>query len=346
MMRSFIAAFLLATASLANATEPVSVVLADPDNLQDLPFFVAIGAGYFRDEGLTVTIQTPDAPSETTKLLHAGTQQIAILPPPIYLQLIADHFPMRIVANLLRNDPIDLVVRRSLIESHHIPMNASVHDRLVALSGLRLGVAPGPVSRLHALFRSQGLDADKVITVVTLMGQQQNDAFASGKVDALYAHTPYLERALVQQEAVLVVNQSAGEVPQLATRMIHALVVSDEMVRQRPKTVAKMVSALARAERLIHADGKQTVLALLQAIPSRPKELLEQIVQIYAPAVPETPEISRDGLRSALTLFPATRVAPKLSDAELDKYIDNSFCRALPRSTRRSLRYSKSSVHE
>jgi ABC-type nitrate/sulfonate/bicarbonate transport system substrate-binding protein len=334
MLRWFVTAFVLSAAALGDASESVPVVLADPDNLQDLPFFVALGAGYFRDEGLTVTIQTPDAPSETTKLLHAGTQQVAVLPPPIYLQLIADHFPMRIVANLLKNDPINLVVRRSLVEARHIPIKATVHDRLAALSGLRLGVAPGPVSRLRALFKSQGLDADKVLTIVPLMGQQQNEAFATGQVDALYAHTPYLERAMVQQGAVLVINQSAGEVPQLATRMIHALIVSDAMARQRPKTVAKLVHALARAERLVHSDGKQAVRALLQALPSRPSELLEQIVQIYAPAVPETPEISRDGLRSALTLFPATRVAPQLSDAELDEHIDNSFANALRQKTR------------
>jgi NitT/TauT family transport system substrate-binding protein len=334
MLRPLVLAVALAASALTHANEAVSVVLPDPDNLQDLPFFVAIGAGYFRDEGLTVTTETPAAPGETTRLLHAGTPQVAVLPPPIYLQLIADHFPMRIVANLLKNDPINLVVRRSLVDVRHIRLEASVHDRLAALSGLRLGVAPGPISRLRALFKSQHLDADKIVTVVPLMGQEQNEAFATGKVDALYAHTPYLERAIVQQDAVVIVNQSAGEVPELASRMIHALVVSDSMVQQRGKTVHKLVHALARAEHLIHADRSRAVRSLLQAFPSRPKDLVEQLVQLYTPAVPESPEISRDGLRSALALFPATRVPPQLSDTELDQHIDNSFARSVQAKTR------------
>jgi ABC-type nitrate/sulfonate/bicarbonate transport system substrate-binding protein len=329
MLHRLAIAVALALVNLAHAVEPVPVVLADRENLQDMPFFVALGAGYFRDEGLSITLETPDAPSETPKLLHAGTPQVAILPPPIYLQLIADRFPMRIVANLLQNDPINLVVRRTQLEARHIVLDSPLRTRLLALAGLRLGIAPGPVSRLRALFKSEGLEAEKIVTIVRLMGEQQNDAFARGEVDALYAHTPFLERAIVQQEAVVVVNQSAGEVPRLATRMIHALVVSEAMLEKRPSLVAKIVRALARAERLIHADEAATVRALLAAVPTRPRELVATIVHLYAPAVPKTPAIDRAGLRSALALFPATKIMPQLSDADLDAHLDNSFVSAM-----------------
>lgn len=47
-------------------------------------------------------------------------------------------------------------------------------------------------------------------------------------MDAIYAHTPYLGTAVVEQDGVLIVNQSAGEVPELADRQIHMLVTTRE----------------------------------------------------------------------------------------------------------------------
>ena len=41
-----------------------------------------------------------------------------------------------------------------------------------------------------------GLNPDRDVTIVIRRGQDQNDAFARDECDALYAHTPYLERAI------------------------------------------------------------------------------------------------------------------------------------------------------
>jgi ABC-type nitrate/sulfonate/bicarbonate transport system substrate-binding protein len=311
----------------AAAREPLTIITPDRDNLQDLPLYVALGAGYFADEGFDVTLDVPDAPSEVQKRLHADADQVFVLPPPVYLQLIADGFPLRIVANLLSNDAIDLVVRRALVTSRHLPLEAPLPEKLRALAGVRLGVAPGPITRLRALFHSQGLDADALVTVVTLMGAEQNDAFAAGKVDALYAHTPYLERALVDQDAVMYVAQSSGVVPALAARMIHTLGVTAAMLRHHPATVGKLVHAIARAEALVHRDRAATKAAVARALPNRPAAHIARIVDIYAAAVPATPSVSAAQLRGALQLFPASKRAPDLSRVDLARFVDDRFNR-------------------
>ncbi|HEX9103227.1 MAG TPA: ABC transporter substrate-binding protein [Polyangia bacterium] len=310
---------------VAGAREPLAIIIPDADNLQDLPLFVALGAGYFADEGLDVTLKVSPTPAEVVDLLHGDAEQIAVLPPPVYLQLIADRFPLRIVANLLQNDAINLVVRRSLVGARRLPVGGALGDRLRALAGVRLGVAPGPISRLRTLFRSQGLDVDTLATVVPLMGQEQNEAFAAGKVDALYAHTPYLERALVGQDAVLYVNQSAGEVPALAGRMIHALVVTAPMARQRPALVRRVVHAIARAEALVHHDVAATRAAIARALPQRAPALIERVVALYQPAVPATPAVCAADLRAAVAFFPASKRAPDLTGVDFAAYVDDRF---------------------
>ena len=315
-------------ATVAAAREPIAIIIPDADNLQDLPLFVALGAGYFADEGLDVTLKVSPTPGEVFDLLHGDAEQVAVLPPPVYLQLIADHFPLRIVANLLQNDAINLIVRRSLVAAKRLPVAGALGDRLRALAGVRLGVAPGPISRLRTLFQSQGLDVDKLTTVVPLMGQEQNGAFAAGKVDALYAHTPYLERALVDQDAVLYVNQSAGEVPALAGRMIHALVVTAPMARKRPAIVRRLVHAIARAEELVHRDLFATRAAIARAVPGRPPAQIERVVALYQPAVPATPAVSAALLRGAVSFFPASKRAPDWSGVDFAAYVDDRFRRS------------------
>jgi NitT/TauT family transport system substrate-binding protein len=293
----------------------------DNDNLQYLPYWVAIGAGYFADEGVAPELSVPELPAQAIAKMIAGEAPVAVLPPPVYLQLIADQFPLEVVANLLRNDPIDLVVRRSIFQERKMKANAPVRERLESLRGLRVCVAPGPPTRLRALFASVGLDADATVKVLIRHGKDQNDAFAHDQCDALYAHTPYLETALDDQDAVLLVNQSAGEVPPLAMRQIHALVVRrDYLEAQRPAVVA-MVRAIARAERLVHEDRDAAEQAVLRALPALDRRHLHTIIGIYQPAVPDDPRVSTDGLAPALALFPASRKAPSLSGVPLAQFV-------------------------
>jgi ABC-type nitrate/sulfonate/bicarbonate transport system substrate-binding protein len=303
------------------STVHVKVLVPDSDNLQYLAFWVAQGAGYFAGEGVEVEVTSPELPAQAIARMIAGEANVAVLPPPVYLSLIADRFPLKLVANLLRNDPIDLVVRRSVFEARKMSANAPLRERLLSLQGLRVGVAPGPPTRLRALFASEGLDADRIVQIVVRHGKDQNDAFAHDQCDALYAHTPYVETALDDQDAVMLVNQSAGDAPPLAMRQIHALVATQSFLAEQRPVVGAMVRALARAETLVHADRGAAEDAVMRAIPSLERRHVHTIVGLYQPAVPETPRVSADGLMPALALFPASRKAPSLDGIALEDFV-------------------------
>ncbi|HEX8794149.1 MAG TPA: ABC transporter substrate-binding protein [Polyangiaceae bacterium] len=324
---SFVAllfALLLGLARPASAAERVQVLVPDGDNLQYAAFWAAEGAGYFADEGVSIDVLVPELPAQAIAKVIAGEAPVGVLPPPQYLELIADRVPIVLVANLLRNDPINLVVRRSVFEQRAMSATAPLRDRLMALQGLRIGVAPGPPTRLRALFASVGLDADSLVKLVIRHGKDQNEAFAHDECDALFAHTPYLETALDDQDAVVLVNQSGGEVPSLATRQIHALTVRREYLAQHRATVVGMVRAIARAEKLVHTDLAAAEDAVMHAIPTLDRRHLHTLLRIYQPAVPDTPAVSTDGLAPALALFPASRTPPSLAGVPLADFVDPS----------------------
>jgi ABC-type nitrate/sulfonate/bicarbonate transport system substrate-binding protein len=299
----------------------VAVVVPDAANLQFLAFWVAYGAGYFADEGIDVEVQAPEAPALAQSTFQGEDPPFAVLPAPDFERLIAERFPLELVANLLANDPIDLVVRREVADARGIRADQPLAARLESLRGLTIGMAPNPRTRLVALFRSQGLDADALVRVRTVRGDDQNEALRAGTVDALYTHTPFLERALLDDDAVVVVDQAGGEVAALAGRQIHALVVKREFAEKEPRVVGGMLRAIARAETLVHADAEATTDAILRAVARHDREHVAELVAIYAPAIPRSPEVTAGKITRELAYYPAGGVAPDLSHVALDRFV-------------------------
>jgi ABC-type nitrate/sulfonate/bicarbonate transport system substrate-binding protein len=302
---------------LAARASAVEVIVPERGNLQYLAFWVAQGAGY-----LDATISVPDTPGETGKLFRPGEAQVAVLPPPLFFQLVGDGVPLVAVANLLRNDAIDLVVRQSVAAQRKLDAGLPLKERLERLKGMKLGVAPGPITRLRALYQSLGMAPN--VEIVTLMGQEQNQALSEGRVEGLYAHTPYLERALTTQDCVVVVNQAGGEVPALAARQIHMLTVTEPMLRTQRATVDKLIDAIARGEQLLHHDRKAALAALFRALPPKDdaaRALATRLVELYANAIPDDPAVSVEGLRRALELYPASKRPPDLSHVDWNRLV-------------------------
>jgi ABC-type nitrate/sulfonate/bicarbonate transport system substrate-binding protein len=317
---------------VAPSSERVVRVLAPNDNnLQWLNFWVAEGAGYFADEGLQLAV-TPGGTGDeeggrrVTQALIDGSADVAIQPRPLFLLAVGERQPVVAFANLLRNDPINLVVNGDIAAARGLSAQSPLADRLGGLRGLKIGVAPGPISRLRVLAAVAGLDPNTDITIMTVPGQVQNQFFGERTVDALYAHTPYLETALTQQNAVLIVNQSAGEIPALAERQIHMLVTTRQFRDAQPDVLLRMTRAIHRAQRLIHADRQATLGAIrASSVRLRAPDALELIVELYEPAVPLTPAVSIEGALAELAFFPGRRVPPDLSGVDMTPYVDNSF---------------------
>ena len=261
-------------------------------------------------------------PDRAGVFLLMGFADVALLPPPMYLPLIEAREDIRIFANLIENDQINLIVRKGFAAANNLSTDLPLKERLEAIKGLKVGVAPGPPVRLRVLFDSVGLDADTDIEMVIIPGPDQNAAFEDGSIDALYAHTPFLETALVNQDAVILVNQSAGEVPGLNDRQGHSLVATRSFISDRRDDIVAMTRAVARAQKLIHNDEAAVVQALLDSgIPGLERTLVETIVAIYAPAIPDSPVVSIEGLERAVELFPSHRPPPVLTGIDLADYV-------------------------
>lgn len=324
-----------APATSAETPEPLSentvrVFVPTADNLQFMSFWVALGAGFFDDEGLDVRVELPPMPGGGTQFLFQGRADVGVFTPPQYLSLIAEQEPLLIFANLLQNDPVSLVVRKSIADQRQISTDAALIERLEATQGLRVGLAPGPVTTLHTLYESVGLDADSEIEMVVMDPHSKNEAFSEEEVDALYTHTPFLEEALVEQGAVMIVNQSAGEVPEVKFQQIHSMASTQSYAADNPDVLVALSRGLHLAQQLIHSDQQATADALMEVLEGLNPQRLQTIIEIYEPAIAQSPEVTVEGVIRVLDRFPDHRTPPDLSGIDLNIYVDPQFA---PRAT-------------
>lgn len=306
--------------------QPVRIGIPERDNLQYLSFWVAQGAGLFQAEGLAVETVIADVPNQSGLMLMRGRVDVALLQPPVYLGLIAERQPFVLFASLLANEPINLIVRADIAAKLQLDPRAPLADRLKAIKGLRIGVAPEPPRRLRVLFAYAGMNADQDVHIVLRRGEDQIEALTSGAVDALYTHTPFLEDALVRLGAVMLVNQSSGEIPPLANGQIHSLGATRAYVEAHADVILKVTRAIARAQQLLHRDTAAAVAALRAAgLPAPTPQHLQTIVELYRPAVPDTPAVSAAAVERNATLYPARPTMPDFTTVRAADYVATSF---------------------
>jgi NitT/TauT family transport system substrate-binding protein len=312
-----------ARAASLDGLTPTIIEVPGATNLQFLSLWVALGAGFFRKEGIAPQIVVARGPRRTGERLFAGEADIALLPPPMFLGMMAEGKPILLFANLLANEPINLVVRRDFAEARGMFRASDLGGRLQAIKGARIGLAGEVAPRLKVMAKSASSDAEDLFQLLVVPGPDQVDAFASGRVDALFAHTPYLETAMVEHNAVLVAETSRGEIAELADGQIHALATTRNIMREKPGLIAGVTAAIAGAQHLIRTDLKQTVDAIIAsgAGGTTERRRIEALAQVYAQAVPPTPRISVEGIKRDVSLYPAHPRAPDFSRVQVADFV-------------------------
>src|SRR5262249_13679346 len=139
-------------------------------------------------------------------------------------------------------------------------------------------------------------------------------------------HTPYLEEALVDLGALLLINQSAGEVGPLGGGQIHSLATTRQYADAHPDVVLAVTRAIARAETLLHRDAAAAAQAMMEAgmMPATPKHLAT-IVDLYRAAVPTTPRVSAAAVERNATLYPARPAMPDFTQVHVADFLAPSF---------------------
>lgn len=171
-----IALSLLASASFAAkpAHSKLTVILDWFPNPDHAPLVIAQQKGYFKEQGLDVTLVGPADPNDPPKLVAAGKADIGITYEPQFMEQVDQGLPLIRIGTLI-DKPLNCLV----------VMNDSGIKSLADLKGKRIGSTNGGLTSvmINNLLKDQGLSKDDVTLVNVRYSLTQ--ALLSHKVDAV-----------------------------------------------------------------------------------------------------------------------------------------------------------------
>lgn len=218
----------------ADGLTKVSVILDWYPWANHTGLYYAQSQGYFKAEGLDVTIQPPSDPSEILKVVGAGTNQFGISYQTEVLSARAANVPVKSVAALVQH-PLNTIMT---LKSANITNPKQLEGKKVGMSGV-----PSDEPLLRTMLEAAGADWNKVEKVN--VGIDLMPALLGNKVDAIIGAYGVHESIVAERQGqpVNVMNIQDWGVPDYYELL---LVTNDDMLKQNPDVVRKFLKATVR----------------------------------------------------------------------------------------------------
>jgi len=272
----FLLSLLAACAPQAAPTQalvPVSLPVGYIPNVQFAPLYVAIENGYFREEGLDVTVDY-SMENDNLALIGAGRLDFAIVSGEQVLLARAQGLPVVYTAAWYQQYPVGIVAK----SEQGIQTPADLKGKKIAVPVL----AGASYIGLRALLSAGGLQESDV--ELDVVGFTQAEMVATDHDDAAVI---YVANEPVQLEArgyTVDVLRVSDYLPMVA----NGLATSEQMLRDNPERVQKMIRALLRGIQAAAADpdaafeiSKKYVDNLATGDPETQKKVLAASIELW-----------------------------------------------------------------
>jgi len=254
-----------------------------------LPAYLAQELGYFRDEGLQVSIQDLPGGSKNIEAMLGGSADVIGAVYEHTIGLAVERRPTKCFVLFLERPGLVLAVSPAATKNIR-----SIRD----LKGAIVGVAtPGSQSHMFVnfLLYKNGLSATDIRTVGIGLGPASVVAIERGKVDAATLSGSAIPMLQKRQPGLLVLanactREGVKQIYGLETYPTHGLLATSEWLTHNPETARKMARAVQRGSRWVREHPAEEIREKM------PSALRMEDVEIELEAIRMAiPMISADG---------------------------------------------------
>jgi NitT/TauT family transport system substrate-binding protein len=315
----------------ARAADAVSVAYVG--TASDVGLYLAERKGYFRAEGLDVTLNQLDVTSKMVPMLGTGDLDVGsgTVAVGIY-NAVSRGVALRVVADKGSIRPgygyEGLLVRKDLVEGGRFKDFADLKGMKIAVASIGGGNASGGNQAL----KRGGLRFSDA-TFVTLPFPQHLTAFANKAIDAAMTNEPTMTLAVDKGVAVKIAGNDVIY-PQQQTAIVF---YSEKFARSRPDAARRFMRAYLRAVRdyndtlvdgrIAGAGADDIVAAMTQYTNLKNPDLVRKITP---PAINPDGHVNLEGMRIDLAFY---REIGQVQDANIkpEDIVDMSFVDAAVR---------------
>lgn len=244
-------------ASRASRTAPrrqlVTLALEWFLNPDHLPFIVAKEQGFFRDEGLDLSIVVPTVPEESLELVARGKADFGVGEQTNLIKARDQRWPLISIGPLL----VHTVVCLMFLKNGPIKKLEDLRRRKVGWPGLDIDI---PI--LLTMLNAAGLTSADILKVD--VGFALTDALLSGKADAVFGAFVNYEQVEAESRGAAVEFMSPTKygVPDLYQLVV---MTSDRMIAEQPGIVRGFSRALTRGLTFTHQRPEEALGVYLKA---------------------------------------------------------------------------------
>jgi len=214
---------------------------------------VAKEAGYFREEGIQLSILVPTVPEESLELVAQGKADFGVGEQTNLIRARDEGWPLVSIGPLLTHTVVCLMY----LKDGPIKRLADLRHRRVGWPGLAIDL---PI--LNTMLEAAGLTQGDIIPVDVGFGL--TDALLQGKADAVFGAFINYEQVEAESRgaAVEFVSPTEYQVPDLYQLV---LMTSDAIVREQPEMVRGFVRAYTRGLTYTHDHPEEALGLYLKA---------------------------------------------------------------------------------
>ena len=266
---------LLPRAGLAQPAQNIVVALPSATLTFTAPF-IAQDAGYYKDEGFTVSQPILVGVASTNAVIN-GSAEFTIGTGPVFLRAAAHGQRLLAIANLMDRPNVELVLRKDVYQELKITDGMSLAERGKLLKGLTIAIQ-GVGSIVHAWPRliaaRGGLDPEADMRIAPMEPPSMLPALETKAVDGYTTSLPFTTAAVLKGVGVIIASAPLGAVPDILPFAGGLVYAKPETCRADAEKCRRFVRALARAVALIRDKPNEA----LDIVRGRFKEMDPKLI--------------------------------------------------------------------
>jgi NitT/TauT family transport system substrate-binding protein len=248
------------------------------------PWYVALGKGYFKEEGLNVTILPSKGTADAIRSVATGTTELGFIDVPSLVAAGSVASAVKIVAANYQKPPYCIF---SLNPGANI-------DTARKLTNLELGSSSASfVPKIWAaIMEMNGIDS-KTMKIVNIDPAARVPMLATRKVasiDLFIMSEPAIRRAVPEGKPVCLFAGDLG-----LEIYANSIGVNEEFLKKNPEAVRKFVRAALRGWKDTFANPQEAAQIQLQHVKALDPQIIVEEIDILR-RVALTPEVQKNGL--------------------------------------------------
>ena len=288
--------------------------------------YVAIGAGFYKEEGIDPEIVDVASGTRMAAAVMGGSADISQLGLTHTLEAVAHGGTLVAIGTGFDKYPIALVLSNEAIKRIGITPGMALDEKIKRLHGLRIGItSPGSSTDefMRTIMQVRGMDPATAVRLQPIgIGAPMVAATEGGSIDGFAYMSPFTDMIVNKGEGQMIADPMQDNVPEYQDVPYQVITTSVGTLQSKRPLLLATERALTKAIKLCHDQPEQARRVVRTFFTDVPEAEFNTAFDSYMKGVPTTPVIAQAQVANTVKMVNLAEKTP--INPPFDKVVDNS----------------------